>query len=163
EGIPHCLTAAEQARAVYARERAVTFLRMARDLARLAEPNLRAPILRELAIAETEALLLDDAGRSIDEALGTLALAGAEPTARAGTLQPFAWRTREETEAVSTLARTWQRPGAVMRALDVVARDCIYHHGAILEAVERLRDLLALSEHVGSIPGQAEALVQLAL
>src|SRR6202011_6026053 len=54
-------------------------------------------------------------------------------------------------------------PRAIMRALDVAARDCIYHHGEIREAVDRQHELLAVSKRFGSIPGQAEALVQLAL
>jgi ATP/maltotriose-dependent transcriptional regulator MalT len=81
----------------------------------------------------------------------------------ARTLEPFEWRTREETDAVLPLARTWQRPAAIIRALDVVARDLIYRHGAIGEAADRLRELLAAGERYGSIPAQAEALVQLAL
>jgi hypothetical protein len=71
-------------------------------------------------------------------------------------------RTRAETQDVLALARTWQRSTAVMRALDVAARDLLHRHGAFHEARETLGELLAASERCGSIPSQAEALVQLA-
>jgi pimeloyl-ACP methyl ester carboxylesterase len=76
-------------------------------------------------------------------------------------LEPYDWRTREETDAVLALARTWQRPAAILRALDVVARDLAFRHGAFREAAERFEELLTTSRHYGSIPGQAEALLQL--
>jgi DNA-binding CsgD family transcriptional regulator len=81
----------------------------------------------------------------------------------AQTLEPLDWRSREETETVLALARRWQRPTAILRALDVVARDLIFRHGDIPAAVERLRELLTTGERFGSIPAQAEALSQLAL
>lgn len=245
-GIPHALAAAEQARAGYAHERAVTFLRMARDLAVRGRPATRAAILCKLALAEAEALMLAEAQGSVEEALTALSEAGAEPAALAGflatvsralkdggashtvweplvqrglalvgdrrdltwarlmllldraepisrgeinvsrwlgydpqavaiaraggdeddyarTLEPFDWRAREETDAVLALARSWKRPAAIIRALDVVARDFIFRHGDLREATDRLRELLAAGERYGSIPAQAEALVQLAL
>lgn len=92
-----------------------------------------------------------------------IARSGGDEYDYARTLQPFDWRTREETEGVYALSHTWRHPVAVMRALDVAARDHIYRQGEIPAGVERLQELLALSERVGSIPGQAEALAQLAL
>ena len=79
----------------------------------------------------------------------------------ARTLEPYDWRTSQETDEVLTLARTWQRPTAIMRALDVVIRDLAYRHNAFREAAERAQELLATCERFGSLPGQAEALVQI--
>ncbi len=243
-GIPYCLAAAEQARAGYAHERAVVFLRMARDLLPGGPSGASADLLCQLAIAEAEALLLSDAHRSAEEALAALAASGTEPKAVAAflvtvaralkdggaphslweplvqrglalvgderdllwarstllqdwtepiatgtinagrwrgydpqavaiarasgdeddyarTLEPYDWRTRQETDAVLALARTWQRPAAILRALDVVARDLAFRHGAFREAAESFEELLTTSKRYGSIPGQAEALLQL--
>jgi DNA-binding NarL/FixJ family response regulator len=77
------------------------------------------------------------------------------------TIEPLQCRTREETEQVLALARTWQRPAAVMRALDAGARDLLHRHGAVHDAVETLIELLAASVRYGSIPAEAEAYVQL--
>lgn len=77
------------------------------------------------------------------------------------TFEPLQCRTRAETDDVLALARTWRRPAAVMRALDVAARDLLHRHGAFHDALETLGELLEASETYGSIPGQAEALVQL--
>lgn len=66
-------------------------------------------------------------------------------------------------ETLVALARRWQRPTAVLRALDVAARDLIFRHGDIIEAQERSTELLRAGEQYGSIPAQAEALVQLSL
>lgn len=81
----------------------------------------------------------------------------------ARTLEPLDWRTPEETTAVVVLARRWQRPTAVLRALDVAGRDLIFRHGDMITARERLAELLSAGERYGSIPAQAEALVQLSL
>jgi DNA-binding CsgD family transcriptional regulator len=243
-GIAYCLAAAEQARAGYAHERAVVFLRMARDLLPGGRLEASADLLCQLAVAEAEALLLNDAHRSAEEALAALSATQAEPkaiatflvevaqalkdggaphalwqpliqrglalvgderdllwaqltllqdwtepiatgTINAGrwmgcdpqavaiarasgdeddyarTLEPYDWRTRRETEAVLALAGTWQRPAAILRALDVVGRDLAFRQGAFREAAECFEELLTTSQRYGSIPGQAEALLQL--
>ncbi len=243
-GIPYCLAAAEQVRAGYAYERAVAFLRMARDLLPGGPSEASTDLLCQLAIAEAEALLLSDARRSAEEALLRLSASGSEPKALAAflvvvaqalkdggaphafweplvqrglalrgaerdllwarltllrdwtepiatgminagrwtgcdtqavaiarasgdeddyarTLEPYDWRSRQETDAVLALARTCRRPAAILRALDVVARDLAFRHGAFREAAERFEELLVTSRHYGSIPGQAEALLQL--
>jgi DNA-binding CsgD family transcriptional regulator len=85
-GIGYALTAAEQAKGAYASERAVTFLRMARDLAANAPAETRAEILSRLAVAEAEALLLGEARDSIEAALGALEEAQAPPVAVAAFL-----------------------------------------------------------------------------
>jgi DNA-binding CsgD family transcriptional regulator len=77
-GIRYALAAAEQARAASAHEQAVASLRIARDLAFQADASLRSEVACELAIAEAEALLLEDASQSADEALRLLDEAGAD-------------------------------------------------------------------------------------
>ncbi len=81
----------------------------------------------------------------------------------ASTLEPLDWRTREETAAVRALVQTWQRPAAIIRALDVMGRDLLKRHGEHLESGTVYRLLLEASERCGSIPGQAEALLQIAI
>lgn len=78
------------------------------------------------------------------------------------TLDPLDCRTREETDAVLAWARSWSRPAAIMRALDVAGRDMLYRHGAFHEALAVYEELLAVSERFGSIPSQAEALTHIA-
>lgn len=246
QGIPFCLAAAASASASYAHEQAVTFLRMARELAGRSPLTLRAEIASKLAVAEASALLLADAQRSSEAALALLLQAQANPedvisfltgVARAlkdagaashaweplverglalvgdrrdlpwarlmllrgqiepvtdeglyisrwlgfddeavalarthgdeddyaRTLDPLDWRSPAETAAVVALARRWQRPTAVLRALDVAARDLIFRHGDSLAAKDRLAELLHAGKQYGSIPAQAEALVQLSL
>jgi len=86
QGIAYCLAAAEQARAGYAHEQAVAFLRMARDLLAAGPSEASADLLCQLAIAEAEALLLSDAHRSAEEALAALLATRAEPKAIAAFL-----------------------------------------------------------------------------
>jgi ATP/maltotriose-dependent transcriptional regulator MalT len=243
-GIVHCRAAAEDAARAYAPDRASRFLRMAADLSADAQPAERADLLRALAVAQAEALLLEDAAASVQAALAAMATAGADPAAtgeflarvartlkdggadrsaweplvenglaasgdrrdltwarltllldrfevvatgpvrasrllahepeavaiarRAGdeddyalTLEPLHCRTADETDEVLRLARTWRQPAAVLRALDIAARDQLHRHGAFWQARTTLEELLAVSERYGSIPAQAEALVQL--
>jgi DNA-binding CsgD family transcriptional regulator len=80
----------------------------------------------------------------------------------AHTLEPFDWRTREETAAVLALARRWQRPSAVIRALNVACRDALFLHGAFADALARGEELLEAATRYGSLPGQAEAVAAIA-
>jgi DNA-binding CsgD family transcriptional regulator len=244
-GVRHALAAAEGARSSAAFERAAAFLRMARDLAATGPPRARADVLRRLAVAEAEALMLAEAAAAAEEALRVseglgdteelpaflarvarlLKEAGvAEPgwrplverglslvggrrdlawarlallldryevvsagAIRAGlwrghdpeavavaralgdeddvarAFEPFEWRSRAETEELLARARGWRRPTAVMRALDVAARDLVYRHGDAAAASLRLAELLQLAERHGSVPAQVEASAQLAL
>lgn len=77
-GIRYALAAAEQARAAHADEQAVASLRRARDLAVAAGAPLRSEVTCRLAVAEAEALLLEDAARSAEEALALLEESGAD-------------------------------------------------------------------------------------
>jgi hypothetical protein len=79
----------------------------------------------------------------------------------AGTLA-YAFRTREDTDALARKVRTWSRPAAVLRALDAVSHDLMVRHGAFREARPLLHEMLEVAGRCGSIPGQAEALVRLA-
>ena len=81
----------------------------------------------------------------------------------AHTLEPLERRSPEQTDAVLALARTWRRPTAVLRALDVVGRDLLKGQGNHRAAADLYRELLETAERYGSIPGQAEALIQLAI
>ena len=80
-GIPHAIAAADRAEATAAREQAVTFLRIGRDLAITCEAPERAEILKRLGVAEARALLLDDAAKTIQDAVSTLQDAGASNVA----------------------------------------------------------------------------------
>lgn len=80
----------------------------------------------------------------------------------ARTFEPIGWPTREETEEVLALARSGTRPTAVMRALDVAARDFNLRDGDLGRTKSVLSDSLALGERVGSLAAQAEAITQLA-
>jgi transcriptional regulator with XRE-family HTH domain len=244
-GTRYALAVARQAKAAFAHERAAAFLRIARDLATDGTPLEQADILRRLAVAEAEAVRLDEARNVGVEALEAMRSAGTEPRARAEflatlaralkdggagtavweplverglalagnvrdltwarlallrdrfesvqsgpisggewrgqdaeavavartegdegdyaqTLEPLEWRTRAETNAILVLAGTWSQPIAVMRALDAAGRDLMYRHGAFHDALPVYEELLAVSERVGSIPGQAEALSHVA-
>ncbi|MCU0522798.1 MAG: AAA family ATPase, partial [Anaerolineae bacterium] len=246
KGVAYALMATQQARAAYAHARAAALLRQARDLAPTEEHGLRAEILTQLALAEAEALMLDEAQVSAEEAVVALSAAAVEPCVQAEhlasmaralkeggsrssvweplverglalldephdllwarlmllrnryehivseplhvghwlgldpeavaiarassdedayalTLEPLEWRTREETEAVLAIARSWHRPAAIMRALDVVGRDRLYRHGAHREGGACYTELLAMAERYGSIPAQAEALGQISV
>jgi hypothetical protein len=100
--------------------------------------------------------------RGYDPEAVAVARASGDEDAYAQTLEPYDWRTREETAAVLALARQWHRPAAVFRALSVVARDALIYHGAHREAFERGQELLAAAVRYGSIAGQPEALAQVA-
>ncbi len=80
----------------------------------------------------------------------------------ARSLAPFAWRTREESRQLLRLGRRWRQPFAVLRALDLGARDLAFHHAAFDEARTAFAELLAAGEQYGAVPAQAEALVQIA-
>ncbi|MGH2532590.1 MAG: helix-turn-helix transcriptional regulator [Thermomicrobiales bacterium] len=245
-GLPHALAAAEQARRGFARERVITFLRIARDLARHGGAEQRAEILGMLAVAEADALMLDDAQRTVDETLAALdeldappgrvaaflaeaatairdggarrdgwrplvdrgleivpeedeltwarltllierfepVVSGAINGARwlgtnqraigiartkgteddfARSLQPWDWWSRDWTEELLARVQSWQQPTAIIRALVVGGADWLYHHSNLSRAIVHFEELLAAAERYGSIPGQAEALVRLAI
>jgi transcriptional regulator with XRE-family HTH domain/tetratricopeptide (TPR) repeat protein len=244
KGVRYALAVAWQAKAAFAHERAVAFLRMARDLAVGSPPSERAEILRRLALAEADALRLDEARASGELAFEAMQLAEAEPhesadflatlaralkdagasamsweslvdrglalvgtqrglawarlellrdhyepiqsgPIRAGrwlgrdpqavaiarlegdeddyarTLDYLDWRTRGETESLLALVRTWSRPPAIIRGLEVAGRDLMYRHGAFAEARKVFEDLLEASERFGSLEARGDALAHI--
>jgi len=80
----------------------------------------------------------------------------------AHTLETVEWRTPAETAQVLALARQWRQPPAVLRALNVVARDVLLQHGDLSQAEERGKELLTTATAYQSLLGQADALTQLA-
>ena len=76
-----------------------------------------------------------------------LARADGDEDDYAHTLEPFDWRTREETAAVLALARRWRRPPAVITALNVACRDALFLHGAFADG-SSMSDALAVSPAV---------------
>lgn len=88
-GIPHALAAAEQAGAAYGSRQRVEFLRIARDLAVPGDRSLQSEILKRLALAEADALLVDDAVSSAREALELGA--GDDPARGAEFLGELVW------------------------------------------------------------------------
>lgn len=91
QGVPLALLAAERAAAQYAHAEAVTYLRMARDLAASIGPAQRAQISCGLAIAEVEALMVKASLETVEEALATLAEAEAKPRAVVDFLRLAVW------------------------------------------------------------------------
>jgi DNA-binding CsgD family transcriptional regulator len=71
------LTAARQARAAGAPADAVMVLRLGLDLVGVEDPEALARVLRELAVAEAEAGLLEDAPRTLEAAVSLLEQGGA--------------------------------------------------------------------------------------
>ena len=90
-GVRYAITAAQQARQSYAYEQAVLFLQMARELAAESADSLRADIASRLAEAQAEAVMLDEARHSTEEALVLLESSGAAQEARAELLCRAAW------------------------------------------------------------------------
>jgi DNA-binding CsgD family transcriptional regulator len=60
------------------------------------------------------------------------------------------------------LARIWREPSAILRALNVVARDDLFLHGLYEQAEACGKELLGAASAYGSLLGQADALTQLA-
>jgi hypothetical protein len=80
----------------------------------------------------------------------------------AATLELMDWRGRTAIEELLERCRGWQEPVARIHALSIVARTLLYSLSAFREAQAVSRELLAESERVGSLPGTAYALEQIA-
>jgi len=80
----------------------------------------------------------------------------------AATLELMDWRDRTAIEQLLERCRGWQQPVARIHALSIAARTLLYNLGALREAQAVSRELLAESERVGSLPGTAYALEQIA-
>jgi DNA-binding CsgD family transcriptional regulator len=94
-GVRYALLAAEQARNAHAATEAAGFLQTARDLAADSAPAIRADILRQLALAQADAQLLDEAEATIEDALAELERARAQPTAIAAFLAEATWALKD--------------------------------------------------------------------
>jgi predicted ATPase/DNA-binding CsgD family transcriptional regulator len=97
----------------------------------------------------------------LDAQAVAIARASGDEDDYAQTLHTFEQRTRAETEAVLALARTWRRSTAILHALMTAGIDFAHRHGALPEAIECFRELLAAGKRYGSIQAQADALAQL--
>jgi DNA-binding CsgD family transcriptional regulator len=80
-GLPYALAAADQWRVANAPRRAAVFLAQALDLAPEEDAAARADIAAQLAVAQAEAALFDEAPRSLDAALTMLEKCDAPPEA----------------------------------------------------------------------------------
>jgi DNA-binding CsgD family transcriptional regulator len=78
------------------------------------------------------------------------------------TLELMDWRDHDEIAALLDRCRSWREPVARIHALSIAARTLLYNLGAFRGAREVSRELLAESDRVGSLPGTAYALEQLA-
>jgi predicted ATPase len=87
-----------------------------------------------------------------DEQAVTIARTQGDEDDYAHTLEPLDWRTPAETASVVALARRWQRPTAVLRALDVAGRDLIFRHGDMIKATETFTELLHTGERWYNCP-----------
>jgi DNA-binding CsgD family transcriptional regulator len=107
QGLPFTLLAAERAAARHAYAEAVTYLRMARNLASSSAPTQRSEILRRLALAEVNALMVDESLETVEDALEAAAEAQAERGAVADFLRVAAWSLHDAgapQETVTSLA-----------------------------------------------------------
>ena len=91
-----------------------------------------------------------------------IARASADERDYAATLELMDWRDRAEIDELLERCRSWRDPGARIHALSIAARTLLYSLGAFREAEAVSRELLAESERVGSLPGTAYALEQIA-
>jgi DNA-binding NarL/FixJ family response regulator len=80
-GLRYALIATDRARRGFDRERAVFFLRLARDLVLRSPPDVRAMVLSELAIAESDAVQIAEASATARLAIEALSAADASETA----------------------------------------------------------------------------------
>jgi len=133
QGVPHALAAAEQARAAYAAEQAVVFLRIARDLSGDFDPGSRGSILCKLATAEAEALDLAAAETTTHQALDALLRSQTAPERVAAFLENLAAALK-----LSGAEDTLWRP-LVEQGLSLVGED----HGLTWARLTLLRDPVA--------------------
>ena len=134
-GIPHALAAAEQAGAAYGSHQRVEFLRIARDLADRGDRSRQPEILRLLALAEADALLVHEA---VDSAREALELADGDPTRGAEFLADLVWRLKDAGSPRELLAPlvqkgrdlvgerrdlVWARLELTENPVEIVARD----------------------------------------
>ena len=81
----------------------------------------------------------------------------------ARTLEPMEWRTAAEIDALRARVRRWRSPAARIRGMEVVARSYLYRTHDVRVGAAVCAELYDESLRVGSITGQATALVLSAL
>jgi DNA-binding NarL/FixJ family response regulator len=94
-GLRYALLAADEARRTHAYAEAARFLQTARALSRESTASVRADVLTRLAIAEAEALLLDDAERTAADAIAELQRDLAPAAAVARFLADVVWALKD--------------------------------------------------------------------
>jgi DNA-binding NarL/FixJ family response regulator len=104
-GVRYALLAADQAKAAHAHAEAAAFLRIALGLAAESESRVRADILCRLAVAEAEALRLEEAARTVEDARAALAESGADASTVAAFLGEVAWALKDGGAGEELLAR----------------------------------------------------------
>ncbi len=81
----------------------------------------------------------------------------------ARSLQPWDLWEPDFTDVIMDRIQSWQDPEAIVRALIICGAEWLYLRGDFARAVGHFRYLLSVSERFGSLVGQAEALVRLAM
>ena len=112
-GLRFALAAADQAVTAHAHAQAAAFLRMAADLAMDAHASVRADVLCKLSLAEADALQLDEAAGTAEQALAALAINGTEASFGAEFLGELASRLKEGGGDEELLARVRERGHAL--------------------------------------------------
>ncbi|HEY7031876.1 MAG TPA: AAA family ATPase [Thermomicrobiales bacterium] len=79
------------------------------------------------------------------------------------TLRPFTENDGDWNAEVMRLVHSWRQPSAIIRAMIVCGNDWLYDHGEFRAVIAHYREILAIGERHGSILGQADAQVRLAL
>src|SRR5205807_2283063 len=79
----------------------------------------------------------------------------------ASTLWHYDCRGLGETRETIALAQSWAQPRAIIAAMRTAGIELVIGHGAFREGVAAYQELQTMAEHVGSIPSQSEALVNL--
>lgn len=140
-GLPFALSAADEAKRRHAGDQAVTFLRIARDLASSAEPALQADILCRLAVAEADTIQIEEARQTTTAALNVLDMARTPPNqigdflavvARAFKQRAYAdprvWRPLAE-RGLQLVAddhdQTWARLRLIIDPVEPISRETI--------------------------------------
>ena len=112
-GLRYALLAADAARRTHAYAEAARFLRTARALSAESAGSVRADVLTRLALAEAEALLLDDAERTIADAIDELEHEAAPPEAVARFLAEVVWALKDAGASENVLAPLVERGLAI--------------------------------------------------
>ncbi len=155
-GVDHALLAAERARAGAAHERAATLFAVARDLGRYLTAERRSQVLRGQALAEAEALLLERAARTTEDAWRALEEAGAPAAVVADFLAAVARALK-----AGGAPRGWWEP-LVDRGLAMLGSERSAPWARLMLLRDRIEPVLSGPIHVGvCVPVDPEAIAVL--